>query len=685
MMGPSWMRFCSLLVLFAGSSESGRCPIAKHESSSQLLDSLRCYNNYKSYVHCEWVEPEDLSVQLWFKTFNNSREQCLCYSGPKGDAGKARTAQCRYNTNVLTIGVIHTVFFLEDKTEQLCRQEPLDLSQHLGTQPPVNLSVHDTDDGGCRLSWSGPYPPKSSLHQSITYQLDYRRDGGDKWTTQIVNSTSMRLDKQRSHQGCKYEARVRARVSVGQWSQWIPQASRQKEEAVGGGHAPIPRCVLVEQGTAKCSWEVSAEVSQIVTHQLLCGPNHTALTEQCCKNQTVNSDPGGRVLEYSCLLTGADRSNLLLELLPTHKAKTFRANHHIRFDPPEQVTVREKGSIWVVDWTGPGVVAGVYYQLCYYSKEKEQCSIQNVSEDTTSFNIPQDSLVPSQKYHVKVRSLVLPGEESTFRGIPSQWSSAATWTSNEATWSLPTLIYFFISMFVAIGFFAIYCAAMACQRKMTLWVDSIPSPGKSKILTEIKVAKSRTQTLLKKPFVSKDPHIDSVLTWSTDVSLWSNKSGERKLSQKEDGCWECDKQTFICDHGNGPNSSCMGFSGLYILCWERQLNGVKDTPTSSEDPALTFTVGERDYVCLPGHSICSSAQYHFSPAGVGTNLHQNHVEQQQQCLPDSGEMLEEVEDEQEPQRPPTSNIHLSTLYRLASGDLHTVLGVLPSSHRPRMS
>lgn len=48
--------------------------------------------------------------------------------------------------------------------------------------------------------------------------------------TQIVNSTSMRLGKQQFHQGCKYEARVRARVSVGQWSEWIPVASRQTEE-----------------------------------------------------------------------------------------------------------------------------------------------------------------------------------------------------------------------------------------------------------------------------------------------------------------------------------------------------------------------------------------------------------------------------------------------------------------------
>lgn len=50
-----------------------------------------------------------------------------------------------------------------------------------------------------------------------------------------------------------------------------------------------------------------------------------------------------------------------------------------------------------------------------------------------SFNILQASLVPSQEYQVKVRSLVVPGDESIYGGIPSEWSGAATWTSREGT------------------------------------------------------------------------------------------------------------------------------------------------------------------------------------------------------------------------------------------------------------
>lgn len=122
------------------------------------------------------------------------------------------------------------------------------------TRPPVNLSAHDDGDGGCRVSWSEPYPHLSSLNEDVAYQLSYRRDGGDAWTvgpcpslilwpcdkktsnppsfppqTQNVSGTSVRLEKQLPR-GCELQARARARVSAGQWSGWTPMASTRTEK-----------------------------------------------------------------------------------------------------------------------------------------------------------------------------------------------------------------------------------------------------------------------------------------------------------------------------------------------------------------------------------------------------------------------------------------------------------------------
>lgn len=51
-------------------------------------------------------------------------------------------------------------------------------------------------------------------------------------------------------------------------------------------------------------------------------------SERCCANPTVSSDLRGTVLRYSCSLTVADPAHLLLELQPTHNAKTFDAHRH---------------------------------------------------------------------------------------------------------------------------------------------------------------------------------------------------------------------------------------------------------------------------------------------------------------------------------------------------------------------
>lgn len=50
-----------------------------------------------------------------------------------------------------------------------------------------------------------------------------------------------------------------------------------------------------------------------------------------------------------------------------------------------------------------------------------------------TYNILQASLVPSQEYRVKVRSLVVAGDGSGYAGIPSEWSIAVTWTSHAGT------------------------------------------------------------------------------------------------------------------------------------------------------------------------------------------------------------------------------------------------------------
>lgn len=77
---------------------------------------------------------------------------------------------------------------------------------------------------------------------------------------------------------------------------------------------------------------------------------------------------------------------------------------------------------------------------------------QNVSKGAMSWNILQASLVPSQVYQVKVRSLVVPGDGAVYEGIPSELSLPATWTSHEG--SVPPQI---CRMTTNITFLLTYC------------------------------------------------------------------------------------------------------------------------------------------------------------------------------------------------------------------------------------
>ncbi|KAF3846697.1 hypothetical protein F7725_003775 [Dissostichus mawsoni] len=267
-----------------------------HESSSNvspLLKSLQCHNDYKSHVLCRWREHRNTTLTLWFKKKNN-REQCL----PCGaeDEREHRTVQCRYETRAFAIGIKHTVFFLENNT--LCSSvphKPLDLSQHLRARPPVNLSSHDGGDGGRRLSWSSPYPSSSSLNRNLTYQLSYRTHGQDNWTSEDVTNTSVKLEKGLLLPGRRHWADSQLALCPG----W-----REGGDVQLGG----------EQGRGSI-------------HYLPAGPSKQPDAAALCE---PDSELGPRwgVVRYSCSLTDADPKHLLVELQPSHHAKSFNVCEH---------------------------------------------------------------------------------------------------------------------------------------------------------------------------------------------------------------------------------------------------------------------------------------------------------------------------------------------------------------------
>ncbi|KAM8844615.1 cytokine receptor common subunit beta isoform 2-T2 [Spinachia spinachia] len=637
MMPLFWVLLWSMLpplILSCGP----HCCIAEEslQKTSALLTSLQCHNDYESYVHCQWRKLGNESLQLWFKT-ENDVEECA----PHG------TSQCRYKTGAFSIGIKHTVFFVQDKMLTPCssvRHKPRERPLQLRTRPPVNVSTRGAGDAGRRLVWSSPYPSSSTLNEGIAYQLSYRTDRQDDWTTEELADTSVKLEKRLLLPGRLYEARVRARAREAQWSVWSAEVTWRTPE--GTGLFPSLHCVLDGETAATCSWDVSREVDHFITYQLACRHVQTVAAESCCVNLTVSPDPGRPVLRYSCSLAVADPAHLLVELLPARKAKTFHALKHIRPGPPQQVRVKQRATNWMVEWNEPSTASKVrlHYQVCYYStQEQGSYVLMNVSEGSKSLNILGTSLVPSRHYSAKLRSLVNPND---YEGIPSEWTDPVEWTSQDATWSPTTLIYLPLALLVAAVFLTMYFTIPACRRRAVLWVNSVPSPGKSKILSEIKSASNKTLMQGERLSICQVMRLDSIgSTCSSAALLWPSKDTGQKHLEQDEGCRECDNLPPPAEKDKHFDTSSMSFSGPYILCQTSEASQkstnvqadeteMEQEPPSddfpSPPPVMSAFYGE-GYVCLPGRSVFESTQDLVFHSGGQANTHRhNDAEQDQQ-------------------------------------------------------
>ncbi|XP_024128183.1 cytokine receptor common subunit beta isoform X2 [Oryzias melastigma] len=610
----------------------GHCGVQQSSSSPtdpSLLESLQCYNDYRTKVHCRWRRHGNSDLQLWFQ-IDTSSEPCVPSDVPD-DPG---FDHCTYETSPFAIGASHALFFTKNKTLSLSSAdpEPVALLQELRALSPVNLSSYEVGDGGRRLQWVSPYPSSSSL--KLKYRLSYRAESDDHWTTVSLTETSVTLKRPSLLEGRRYEARVQAHAGVGQWSNWSPVVTWSTKD--NSGQFPRLHCVLDGEKEVLCSWEVSADLAPIITYQLRCRQNHTDRFEDCCLNPRVTSDLSGKET-YSCSLTVSEPERLQLDLLPVHRVKTFQVHQHIQPSPPQQVKVKEEGKNWIVEWTESASAADLRlsYQIRYYKTQDEGSSVLlNISEGSTSVLILGDSLSPLQDYQVQVRSLVVPGEGSSYEGIPSEWTTPVTWTSKEASWSISTLIYIFISAIVVVVFLTLYCTLPACQRRILLWKESLPSPGKSKILSEIMSPTCQLVKQNEKTCICRVEHLDSVSTCSSEAPLWPSKTSEQHVDQNRE-CWRRDDVTCCVDKMNVLDTSSMSFSGPYIFCQvsASTSSSVKtdhgDKETLMEvSPTTAFPHNGDSYVRLPNAGLSRSTEDLAFHSNTSSEWYQ-HAEQHQ--------------------------------------------------------
>ncbi|XP_020341873.1 cytokine receptor common subunit beta isoform X1 [Oncorhynchus kisutch] len=642
-----WISCGSLLPLLVLCNNGQECCTIQDNTQyhvSPVLESLRCYNDYSSYVRCSWEESPHPSSQplalLYWDSPENRESLCKPYGQRALNPSNIKlTAQCQYNTKYFGINTNHVFFFNTSCPPALL------LSKNVRVRPPVHLSPKLVERGGCLLSWKSPYPPSSLLTPTLNYQVNYRRSNQDDWTAVEVQDTQLSVKAEAQVPGFQYEAKVRARRKTGLWSEWSPLVTWLTEED------PVPgpsnaQCVLDNETTVTCSWEVKRDLAQFLTFHLSCKHNHTAPAQKCCDNTMVGVPSRGPVLEYSCSFHVQDLEQLEVELIPTRNSKTFKTHKNIRPNRPLKVQIEERDGNWILKWNPPDfdLTYQVHYQVQYWSNEtKEDTTFINVSQGSHSLSILGVSLRPSECYLVKVRALVVPGERDPFDGAPSEWTDPVEWTTESASWSITTFLYVFISILVAIVFIALYVTIPACHRRVVLWEVSVPSPLKSKVLGEV-IKKSPDRLLFHESERSEKTYIcrvqtqesreeNSLCSSCSSVPLWLNsdvKANGLFHSITKEGWKKYDPNSsslhLLSVDRSGPpalDSSGFSFSGPYIFCGDSSpapseflsleppceefdntlSNSEPTSPSSSERSAPSLSESSEGYVAMP--QVCA--------------------------------------------------------------------------------
>lgn len=485
------------LCLLWGCSVAHKCQFNYDRLTvPSVLDSLKCYNNYRSYFHCTWTEPKQNSTGRLQLFFHKSKKTHECKDYPSDGEG---IRACKFKTDVFSPGTKYTVFF--DYPHGLC-----------------------------------------SSNQTTRQSLSLLRPEQPPLVT------------------------------------FVQQEVQGKQETW-------------------CSWEQSIGLGHFISYHLVCHHNHM-VTPNCCTDLKVTTEHMKDTAKFSCRVALTPSSNV--ELVPKRNAKWLKAMDNVRPDPPTGLSVTKKGQIYVVNWTKPEIRDfTLNYEVRYYSQQNEE-DAKTISRKESTYNIKWSSLQPSCTYRVKVRALVTEG------GTPSEWSLPKEWTVDAATWQ--NWIYASVALVVSALFIKLLVLP-TCKRRVVLWVESVPSPEKSKAVLDIKTVENPKLMMSEETYRCKVMDMDSVSTCYSVTSIWPNKRLDSQMEDTEDeGVWSFDNLPIA-----PLDKSSLSFSGPYILCppvESKQTEKPAEVSWPSVGcPIVVTSQTEEGYVRLPCPTVSTSMEH----------------------------------------------------------------------------
>ncbi|XP_018407791.1 PREDICTED: cytokine receptor common subunit beta [Nanorana parkeri] len=458
----------------------------------EILDSLRCVNNFKTHWTCHWNEMEKVREILPMSLYRWNKLNSTAPSSNQED-GKLHMS-CRFDDR-FSSSVAASFAFVTEKDVHV--ETCLIPTSKVQMFPPEDLELQMSDNGKMSLSWRMPKLVHSSA--SLLYQVIYCRKDWETWedavSLNVLGKMEVHFSPQSFVPGSTYLFRVRSvrHEDPGYRSAW----SKELTWATPSDHGTIIQNLKCEyDGSVKmnCSWEVKRELISSVSFTLYYTESPTdckfASTDgkKSCLGEIDESKESGPYVQYRCSLQvplSQAHNYFSIQVRMLEEVKDLKAHENIQIESPTDLQIKNQSSNgYTLIWSPPEVVfptIQLTYQLCYWKEGDPECppySLVNVSGNPPEYYFPISKLEGFTHYTAKVRAK--PDEKSLYNGPWSEWSQSRSWrTTNVLTTNIICICAFIIS--ITISLFAFF-AFRYYKRLKQSFNDSLPNPSKSKLL-----------------------------------------------------------------------------------------------------------------------------------------------------------------------------------------------------------
>ncbi|XP_029809436.1 cytokine receptor common subunit beta [Suricata suricatta] len=453
------------------------------------LQTLSCYNDYKSHITCRWadtLEAQQLVNLTLFRRLNEDPPKPVSCDPSKDANSLSGTCpgcvprRCVIPYNIFVIADQDYFSFRPDRP--LGTQLTVTLDQNVQAPAPKDLQITPTGDRFL-LTWSVA-PPGSQSHwlSNLEFEVVYKRlqDSWEDAPTLYCNSSQAVLGPEHLIPSSTYVARVRTRLAPssrlsGRPSQWSLEV-RWDSQTGDKAQPQNLQCLFDGAAMLSCSWEVWSQVASSVSFTLFYKPSPSAREEEC--SPVLKEPLSSLLVQHRCQIPVPDprnHSRYTISVRPKEEEKFIKSSDHIQMPPPT-LNVTKSSDGYTLGWVEEEMFykhIGHTFQIQY----KKDADLWEESKTVTLENahvMPLPPLEPVTKYKARVRVRPTP---RGYNGVWSEWSEECSW---DTEWVLPVWVLALILVFTTLALLPVlrFCGIYG-YRLNRKWEEKIPNPSKS--------------------------------------------------------------------------------------------------------------------------------------------------------------------------------------------------------------